>query len=438
MLNKKKIYIKKNLNFRENQSKNFFKFINNKNLNYAVLGNLTSFPKKIKSDLDIFIDLKNNEQIKNLISNFAKKQHLNISNIIMYEYNCVAYELTKLVDGVVYNIIIDVCNYYTQQYRDFQNLSILKKIKVKYKNTYYFKLIEKDNVYYYFSKKILKNEIDKISYNYFKRRRFFLINNPKFSNREKKLILEIFNSKNFIKLKKNFSKLEKIIKSKGKIRLFKEIKRYLFRIKFPTGLDIALLGVDGSGKTTQINFLLNGSLQKIFRGTKVFHLYNEQTISNTKKVIPYQKRYGIFLSFFKIMYLFLKYLFFNLSKISILKIKTKFILIDRNHYDVIIDPKRYGISYFKPLINILFSVFLKPDLLVFLNPNPKIIYRRSKELSKDILNKNINLYNSFLREKNGITFINANYSPLKLSLKINRIIYSHINKKTKIIFDNLK
>ena len=45
-------------NLRFNEIIYFFRYLNQQYLDYAVLGDLTNFPKKITSDVDIYINFK--------------------------------------------------------------------------------------------------------------------------------------------------------------------------------------------------------------------------------------------------------------------------------------------------------------------------------------------------------------------------------------------
>lgn len=429
---------KKNLHFRYLESKNFIKFLNKSKLDYALLGNLTQFPYKINNDLDIFVGLSSITEVKKLIVDFSNERNLIISNIIQYEYNCAAFELTKSSGNNINNIIIDLCTYYTQQYRDYINLSNLKKQKIKFNNFYYLKLFEEDNIYIYFLKKILKKDMNPESFKFFKQNKKYLLDNKNFSLGEKKIINSIFYHKTNEKFYKYNNLLINKIKKKGKIRILKEIKRLLFRINYKTGLHISFLGVDGSGKTTQKNLLIKSDIIRIFRGISVFHLYNKQFETKSLKVKPYNKSYGVFFSLLKIVYLFIRFLKFYLIDSFLLKTKTRLIVNDRNHFDVIIDPKRYGINFFKKFLFFSFSIFPNPDIIFLLSTSSNIIFNRSKELSKKELKENLEKYYSFLWNKKKLFILDAKKKPNTISREVIDIVYKEKNKKTKIILKKLK
>ena len=51
-------------NLRSNEVIHFFKYLNKHYSDYAVLGDLSNFPKKITSDIDIYINFKKGDYIK--------------------------------------------------------------------------------------------------------------------------------------------------------------------------------------------------------------------------------------------------------------------------------------------------------------------------------------------------------------------------------------
>lgn len=423
-------YKKKKYNFRENQIINFFKFLNKNHENYAVLGNLSKFPKKINSDVDLYIDFNDINEIKTILENFAFQQKLKISNIFLHEYNSIYFVLTKKVKNDYFNISIDVCNYYTYKGRNIINFSNLEKRKVKIKSTYYFTLLPHENIFYYFTKKILKGDINKESFTFLKKNKKIILLNKNFDFSQKKEILRIFRLNNYkIILSKIDIFKKKILKNK-KFKILNEINRIIRRIKYKTGYHISFLGIDGSGKSTQINKFNNEFVNNCFRKTTFYHLYKIKQKNNSNKITPYNKSYGYFLSFFKIIFLFFKFTKFYFIDIYVSKLKSTLIISDRNHYDVMIDPIRYGITCHIFLLKYLFNFFPKPDLLFYLKPTIKNAYTRTNELSKKQITINLNKYEIFLKKREDVIFINANKKIYNLNMEIKKLFYTSLNKKT--------
>ena len=120
------------------------------------------------------------------------------------------------------------------------------------------------------------------------------------------------------------------------------------------------------------------------------------------------------------------------------KMKSFLVINDRYHYDVIIDPKRFGINHFYSILNFVFKFLPKPDLVFFINSPSKTILDRSKELPKQILFKNIKNYENYTKKNTFIFNLKSNKSANKVSEIIVSEIYNKLNLRTKRIFLNLK
>jgi len=300
----------------------FFKYLNKHYSDYAVLGDLSNFPKKITSDIDIYINFKKIDEIKKFIKKYVKKRKLNVSNIVQYEYNSYSFNLTKKYKDNYFYISIDICNSFTLNNLDLIDLSKLKKEKILLKKMHYLTLNKKDNIYYYLIRKVLKGDIDNKSYSYLRKNIKLLNLNNLLNSKNKKIILNIFKYKDQSAFIKKINQLRDIVKLNSKNNYIKELKRIFFRIKFKTGFHVAFIGVDGSGKSTQINQIFKSNLPLFFREAKTFHLYNKHQRHNNKKKKPYQKTYGRFLSLIKIFYLFSRFLKFYYIDIMFFKMKS--------------------------------------------------------------------------------------------------------------------
>ena len=386
---------KETLSFRKKISQYFINFMNQQNINYFFLGDTSYFPSKIMSDVDFYIDFEKYDDLKKIFKKFTKKFNLEISNIIRHEYNSYYIILSKRIKNNYYFIAFDICNSYVINSRkilDFKKSKkkLIKKNKIKYfipSNSYLF--------FYYLIKKINKNDINIKSFTFLKKIFFTLKENDfkNFTNNNDYLELtKIFNSNNIKIFKKRRSKLKDNLIKQHRRDYFREFKRIFSRLKSKTGAHIAILGIDGSGKSTQINYLKNSNLVQLFREVYIQHLFTAASL-NKHTEIPYTKNnYGYTLSLIKIFYLYLNFISNFLFVIYPKKIKSTLIINDRNHQDVVIDPFRYRIGKCHKLLHFIFKFLPDADLTIYLDLNIKKLKSRKNELSSQ---KIIELSNNY-------------------------------------------
>ncbi len=205
--------------------------------------------------------------------------------------------------------------------------------------------------------------------------------------------------------------------------------RILKRILKPTGISIAFLGPDGSGKTTIINGLLNSNLP--FRRTDYFHLKpiypknkSEVVTSNPHQYEPY----NVFKSIAKLIYFVWQYNIGWIKNIIPLKIKSSLVIFDRYYDDLIADNKRYrygGGNY----MAIFFRVFIKkPKLYFILVTDPDIIYKRKQEVLFSELQNQVEKYRELADGKRYFE-IDVNNEPNLIVKRVNSILMKKMNER---------
>ena len=144
---------------------------------------------------------------------------------------------------------------------------------------------------------------------------------------------------------------------------------------------LCFMGVDGSGKTTLINFLKK-RLKKKFNKIKYFHLRPYFYLidkSNVKKN-PHEpkKIWPSYVNFIRILYWlivyrFSFYLFANNSK--------QLIIFDRYAHDLMIDPIRYKFNLPNKITQFILNLFPNPNLWIVLNAPINVLEKRKKRIT---------------------------------------------------------
>ena len=415
----------------------FFKYLEKNKIDYCYLGDPLNFPQKIKSDVDLFVDFKNLKDLKKILSNFTSNKKFKIINYIQYEFSHFNIIISKNSKGIEEYISLDMCNEFVHDSKKLINFKNIKKINFK-KKTFTFKILPKKYEFlYYFLKKIIKDDINKKSFYYLKKNFNFLKknkNNFLFDSKDYKILIKIFiSNKTFLLKKYRIYFYQKLINLKEKY-FTEHFKRYFNRIINKTGFHIVFLGCDGTGKTSQINSLIRSKLNtNVFRNYSVYHLYTKSLFKNKSPNLPYQKKnYGPILSFLKIIFLYFKFLFNYFLELYPKFICSSLIINDRYYHDVIIDPKRYRIGFFKPFLNFIFQLLPNPDLIIILDTKIYTLLKRKNELNINQI-KEISLkYKSFKKNYKNCYIVKTNSSIEKTSKKIIDLIIYHkvlLNKK---------
>ncbi len=228
---------------------------------------------------------------------------------------------------------------------------------------------------------------------------------------------------NFIK---NYQFLKRKAKSKENFYIIKEVKytnflkllfyskkiviniKNLFKSK-DSGLYVALLGADGSGKSTALNYIKEQfsekrklfPLKRIYFKPNVFKIKPDNKNSLKSGHLPHSSpSYSSILSLAKVIYIFLNYLLY-IPILSIRKKNGHLILFDRHFYDLLIDAQRHRIDRTGVwLASLLVNFIPKPDILIILSAETEqLSQRKPDEVNKDLLNSLNSRYKNFKPKK---------------------------------------
>lgn len=165
---------------------------------------------------------------------------------------------------------------------------------------------------------------------------------------------------------------------------WKQAKRVMQRWFYPTGLLVAVLGPDGSGKDT----VINGMSQEVgrgFRRTMIFHWRpnillprNSRPPVTDPHALPPR---GPVISSLYLLGFILDYWIGYLFKIRYFLSRGSLVVFDRYFYDVLVDPKRARFAGPQWFAGLLARLVPRPDLTLVLDANEHVMYARKGELS---------------------------------------------------------
>jgi thymidylate kinase len=153
---------------------------------------------------------------------------------------------------------------------------------------------------------------------------------------------------------------------------------------------VSILGCDGSGKSAalqQVVGQLEAEGSKVVRGhwrPKAFASESDKSEIETAVDPHGQPPRGIVLSLFKLAWLWLNWWLGWLKGLRNAR-REGFVLFDRFHGDLLVDPRRY--RYGGPMWAARLAVRLmpQPDLVIFLDAEPEVLLSRKQEVSREAL-----------------------------------------------------
>jgi thymidylate kinase len=179
----------------------------------------------------------------------------------------------------------------------------------------------------------------------------------------------------------------------------REMRRRLLRWARPTGLWIAVLGPDGSGKSTVLA-QLEGALAPGFRRTARFHL-RPRLLGGTgageaASTDPHgQRPRGIFASTLKLLYLWADYVLGYWVRVRPQLVRSTLVLFDRYFADLLIDPMRFRHTGPRWLVRLVGALMPMPDLLLILDAHAEVLQARKQEVTVEESARQAEAYRRF-------------------------------------------
>ena len=147
---------------------------------------------------------------------------------------------------------------------------------------------------------------------------------------------------------------------------------------------IALLGVDGSGKSSTIELL-----REIFPAKEIYHYHNlpilhkSITKSEDKDVQHFEeKRLGKLVSEIKVVYKIGQFLFLWFYKFRTIYNRDNIIIVDRVISDMFVDKRRYRLHENSSLVKLSLVLLSLFDYVLVLDADVEVILARNSENSR--------------------------------------------------------
>ena len=367
-------------------------------IRYCVVGDTRYFPDLIESDIDIVVEPRAVPEARRLIRRFADKYQLDIVQLLQHEQSAFYYVIAWMdKKNRVRFLKPDLCGDY---FRDGRRLISAGELLSERRRAVgadgcdkgFYVAAPQHEFLYYFLKRVDKKSVEDTHCEHLSLQwrlapaqartcvdRFF---GPRYAER----VGEAAESGNWTLVRDILPELRRSLQAAANTSIkehWRELVRRLSRMVRPTGLMVAFLGVDGAGKSSVINRVLN-DLLPVFRRSAYFHFRPYVGRSDDRGAVvsaPHGKPLrSLPISMMKLGYYGFHYSLGYLLQVRMLLARSTLVAFDRYAHDVLVDPRRYRYGGPKWWARLVAGSAPSPDLLLLLDAPVSVTQARKREV----------------------------------------------------------
>ena len=194
----------------------------------------------------------------------------------------------------------------------------------------------------------------------------------------------------------------------------------------PTVPWIAILGSDGSGKSSLVKMVVHRFASCPYANVESFH-WRPRVIARTlgaELVTDPHRRpcRGLIGSVLSLVVLTADWLVGYWTELVHLRAKGAMLVFDRMYFDLVVDPKRYRYGAGPWLARALWRILPKPDLVFLLDAAPEVVWDRKQEVALPELARQRQAYRALIGQLPGGQVLDGRSTPWVLADVVQRTV----------------
>jgi thymidylate kinase len=377
----------------------FCKHLSDLSLTYCLLGDSQDLPHRIRGDVDLVVGREVFDKLDKIILAFCATQNSQLAQRMRHESTAIYYILWWRDGSDIHYLHLDICSDFVRFGRrlisaedlltgSFQACTpsgVMKGFMVA---------SPASEFRYYLFKKIDKKQLDERHSHHLHRQ---WLTDPEsveaaiqhdWPSDVAKTLIRAARDNEWKQILLYLPGLQHILRVRHRLHFgdrVADLLRLVERAMQPTGLFIAIMGADGSGKSAIIEQLRH-VLAPAFRQIRYFHLRPRLEQRDSRSSVPVtdphamQNRHWL-PSMLKITYFVFDYGVGFLSIILPLRLRSTLVIFDRYYPDVLVDPRRFRYGGPRWYAKWISNWIPKPDQWILLDADPTVLQSRKQEVS---------------------------------------------------------
>jgi glycosyltransferase involved in cell wall biosynthesis/thymidylate kinase len=391
-----------------------FDFFARKEISYVVVGDTRTIPFSVTSDVDIVFSQQEVRGIAPLLAEFAREHSLALTQVIRHENTAFYCCFVWTAGGGTQTLVVDYCGDFVRQSRLVMPATELLdgRRDVLFGSDQTFSVPRTSAAFvYYLAKRLDKQALDLRSIAYLSELRredpegclkgFLTVWSQEDRDDLEAIFAAARDNASFSAPAERLRNRARSTRKTSVSMILGSMARIVDRLVHPTGISVAMIGPDGSGKSTVLDEVVT-SLLPVFRRTRQLHLKPTLGRPRERPVVsdPHGRpNRGGLVSVGKLFYLGLTYFLGYWLQVSFDTVRSTLVTFDRYVYDLVADPRRWRYGGPQALLPLLLHLAPKPDIAIYLDTPAEVAIARKQEVGLDECRRQVVAYRRLAAER---------------------------------------